>query len=405
MIEMREAWRTWVTPRPLRSRPIHRWFAFPHSFTGDLVDALIAEWRLTEHDHILDPFAGAGTTILAAKLRSIPATGYDLSPLATFVSKVKTRNYNHRRVESCARELLHRLSGTTFDVVDREYPDLVREALPNGILATFEGIDRAIASSPGSPRERDFFRLALIAIIPKYSRAVAAGGWLKWVHNCTKKTSICNAFAKQVDLMVGDLSTCPNTRANHWSASCADARSLPDEAPTYGAVITSPPYPNRHDYTRVFGVELMFAFLDWEKTRRLRYQSIHSHPESRPRRPEHDDYQPPRGLRSTLTKTRRAGLEPKIVSMLEGYFLDMHLCLRECQRVASPGAPIAFVVGNAQYAGCPLPVDTYLARIGQALGLKWEKTIAVRLRGNSAQQMGRFGRHPSRESIVVFRKA
>jgi len=405
MIEMREAWRTWVTPKLLRSRPIHRWYAFPHSFTGDLVDALIAEWELNEHDRILDPFAGAGTTILAAKLKSIPATGYDLSPLATFVSKVKTRNYNHRRIESLAQDLLHRLSRTKFSTAHRQYPDLVREALPNGILATFEGIDKAIASSPGSPREKDFFRLALIATIPKYSRAIATGGWLKWVSKRTKKTSVCNTFKEQVSLMIGDLPACPKITGNHWYASAADARSLPDEDSTYSAVITSPPYPNRHDYTRVFGVELMFGFLDWEETRKLRYQSIHSHPESRPRRPRHDDYQPPPGLVSNLKRIRKAGLEPKIVSMLEGYFLDMHLCLRECQRVTLPGAPIAFVVGNAQYSGCPLPVDTYLAGIGHALGLELERTIAVRLRGNSAQQMGRFGRNPSRESIVVFRKA
>jgi hypothetical protein len=152
-------------------------------------------------------------------------------------------------------------------------------------------------------------------------------------------------------------------------------------------------------------VELMFAFLDWEDTRKLRYQSVHSHPESRPRRPPHDDYRVPSGLASTLRRIHKAGLEPKIVSMLEGYFLDMHLCLRECQRVVTRRAPIAFVVGNAQYCGCPVPVDSYLAEIGQAVGLEWERTVAVRLRGNSAQQMGRFGRNPSRESIVVFRKA
>jgi hypothetical protein len=404
MIEMREAWRTWVTPKQLRSRPIHRWYAFPHSFTGDLVDALIAEWGLNEKDRILDSFAGAGTTILASKLKSIPATGCDLSPFAVFVSKVKTRNYSRQHLDTLAQDLLHHLSRMKFAAAGREYSDLVRRALPNGILATFEGIDKAIGSSPGSQKEKDFFRLALIAIIPKYSRAVATGGWLKWVSKRTKKTSIFHAFAEQVILMRDDLSAYPQATGNHWLARCADARALPDKDATYSAVITSPPYPNRHDYTRVFGVELMFAFLNWEDTRKLRYQSIHSHPESRPNRPPHDDYSVPSGLESTLRKIRKAGLEPKIVSMLEGYFLDMHLCLRECQRVVTRGAPIAFVVGNAQYCGCPLPVDSYLADIGQALGLEWERTIAVRLRGNSAQQMGQFGRNPSRESIVVFRK-
>lgn len=59
-----------------------------------------------------------------------------------------------------------------------------------------------------------------------------------------------------------------------WQVQIADARSLPDPKGTYTAVITSPPYPNRHDYTRVFGVELLFEFLDWERLRMLRYQSF-----------------------------------------------------------------------------------------------------------------------------------
>ncbi len=368
------------------------------------MDAFVEEWGLDETDHILDPFAGAGTTILAAKLKAVPATGYDISPFATFVSNVKARNYNQRRIRAIAENLVGRVSEKEFVTPRREYPDLVRQALPPGILATLEGIDQAIADSTYTRKEKDFFRLALIAILPKYSRAVAAGGWLKWVSKQTKRTSICRTFARQVSLMVEDLSAYPHVVGNHWVGRCADARSLPDKDSTYTAVITSPPYPNRHDYTRVFGVELMFGFLDWEQTRRVRYQSIHSHPEARPRRPSYEDYSMPRGLAATLRKIRKAGLEPKIVSMIEGYFLDMHLCLRECQRVVAPKAPIAFVVGNAQYCGQPLPVDSYLVDIGTFLGLQWEKTIAVRLRGNSAQQMGRYGRNPSRESIVVFRK-
>jgi hypothetical protein len=50
-----------------------------------------------------------------------------------------------------------------------------------------------------------------------------------------------------------------------------------------------------------------------------------------------------------------------------------------------------------------LEVDTYLARIGQALGFKVENIYVARRRGNSAQQMGKHGRVPQRESVVVFR--
>ena len=65
---------------------------------------------------------------------------------------------------------------------------------------------------------------------------------------------------------------------------------------------------------------------------------------------------------------------------------------------------MAFVVGNAQYTGQRIPVDELTAEIGEQVGLRCKKLVAVRERGNSAQQMGEFGRNPSRESVVVFEK-
>ena len=185
-----------------------------------------------------------------------------------------------------------------------------------------------------------------------------------------------------------------------WTADLADARALPDRDSTYSAVITSPPYPNRHDYTRVFGVELMFEFLDWDKNRELRYQSFHSHPEARPRRPPACDYVPPERLEGSIEHIG----EPRIRRMLRGYFLDMYLCLREIRRVTRKGGKIALVVGNARYGGKSLLVDEFTAELGERAGLACREIRAVRWRGNSAQQMGRYGRVASRESVVLFEK-
>ena len=90
--------------------------------------------------------------------------------------------------------------------------------------------------------------------------------------------------------------------------------------------------------------------------------------------------------------------------MLRGYFLDMHLSLREVERVCRRGAKIAFVVGNARYVGKAVLVDEFTAEIGERIGLVCQEIRAVRWRGNSAQQMGRYGRVASRESIVIFEK-
>jgi len=403
-IEDRHSWRRWVTPTPLKDKPIHNWYVFPHSFTRELVHGLMEEWGLGPMDRVLDPFVGAGTTLLAAKERGIPATGYDLSPLAVLVTRVKITNYDLHHLTKIWQILQQSIRSMRWNVVTKKYPELVEKALPGKLLKTFDAVARLIDNLSCSSPERDFFRLALLSILPRYSRAIATGGWLKWVKKRTKATSLPSAFTERVENMLNDLR---KTRLSHhcwWSVDQADARQLPDIEETYSAVITSPPYPNRHDYTRVFGVELMFGFLSWEQTRQLRYQSFHSHPEARPKRPSTNGYTPPKSLREVLSKVRKATRDDRVPPILQGYFLDMYLCLCEVRRVCNVGAKVALVVGNAQYGGEPILVDEITAEVGEQAGLTCEKLLVARYRGNSAQQMKRYGRNPARESIVFFRK-
>ncbi len=404
VLEKRPEWQWCVTPKPMDEKPVHRWCVFPHSFSPELVHALIDEWRLRRHDHILDPFAGAGTTILAAKEKGIPATGYDLSPLAVLVGRVKTANYSVPRLKEASRKLNIKLQPARWNGVSRAYPQLVEKALPGKLLGAFEAIKAEIDRLPYSSAERDFFRLSLLTTLPKYSRAIATGGWLKWVRKRTDLKNLPSDLKASVQAMIGDVGETSLPRRAKWHVGLCDARALPDADSTYSAVITSPPYPNRHDYTRVFGVELMFGFLDWKGTRALRYQSIHSHPESRPNRPDKNGYAQPSRLSRVAARVRKSTKDERVPLMLEGYFLDIYLCLREVARVCREGANIAIVVGNVQYGGEPVLVDELVGEIGEQAGLTFKKLIVARYRGNSAQQMGLFGRNPSRESVVVFEK-
>jgi len=402
LIQDQTKWRKWMVPKGLQDKPIHRWYIFPHSFTSDFVHALMDEWELGPDDHVLDPFAGAGTTILAAKEKGVSATGYDLSPLAVFVARAKIANYRVEQLENIWTRLVSSFNPTQWNGVSREYPELVCKALPGKLLWAFDAIDRGITNVPASKTERGFFRLALLGILPRYSRAVATGGWLKWVQKQEDVSTILSALEDRVRLMLEDVRNYQLPRRYSWCVREADARCLPDENGTYTAVITSPPYPNRHDYTRVFGVELMFGFLDWEQTRQLRYQSFHSHPEARPNRPEASGYKQPQTLARVLARIRQKLKDPRVPKMLEGYFLDMYLALREVKRVCQKKAKVAFVVGNVQYGGEQIPVDELTAEIGEHAGLVCKKLLVARYRGNSAQQMGKFGRNPSRESVVIF---
>ena len=188
----------------------------------------------------------------------------------------------------------------------------------------------------------------------------------------------------------------PSTVGDGWTTRKADARSLPERNDTYTAVITSPPYPNRHDYTRVFGVELMFDFLNGEENRSLDARAF-TRTQKRGRSG--------RQRKSTSLRPGSSGAsttwDGRIRRMLRGYFLDMYLCLREAARVCRGGAKMAFVVGNARYDGMALLVDEFTAELGERAGLACSEIRGVRWRGNSAQPRGKYGRAASRESVVM----
>lgn len=51
-----------------------------------------------------------------------------------------------------------------------------------------------------------------------------------------------------------------------------------------------------------------------------------------------------------------------------------------------------------------VPVDLVLSEMAEEVGFKVEQVIAARYKGNSSQQMGKYGRVPVRESVVIWQK-
>ena len=90
--------------------------------------------------------------------------------------------------------------------------------------------------------------------------------------------------------------------------------------------------------------------------------------------------------------------------MLEGYFEDMHLVLKEIKRLLIPHGKVAFVIGDVRYGGIMIPVGNILINIGNNIGLEFKAKITARMRGNSPQQMKKYGREPMEENILIWEK-
>ena len=190
----------------------------------------------------------------------------------------------------------------------------------------------------------------------------------------------------------------------------ADARDLSNikfpQKPT--AIITSPPYPNRYDYTRIYSLELCFNFVkNFEELKELRFSVLPSHIESKVQDNDTPNHPVIAEVVDILRQQGKSLNNPRIPDMLVGYFVDMSQVIQEWSRVLAPGAKVAMVVDNVRFSGELIPVDLILSEMAEKVGFKVEGIIVARYKGNSSQQIGKYGRIPvreSRESIVVWQK-
>src|SRR5438105_11654456 len=73
------------------SASVHRWFRLTPSFGPDLVRKMLADMETEASHTVLDPFCGAGTTVIESKMQGIRSVGFEINPLLHFVCETSTR--------------------------------------------------------------------------------------------------------------------------------------------------------------------------------------------------------------------------------------------------------------------------------------------------------------------------
>ncbi len=73
----------------LEDRAVHDWYRFVLSFPPHLVRTYLKRFNIHNHDIVLDPFCGTGTTLVECKKQGIPSIGIEAHPMSHFASEVK----------------------------------------------------------------------------------------------------------------------------------------------------------------------------------------------------------------------------------------------------------------------------------------------------------------------------
>lgn len=392
-----------VTYVPNKNLPVYNWFKYKEGFSKALVCALLELLKLQKRDIVFDPFAGCGTTLLACKEQGYPAIGIDVLPVAVYVAQVKLQDwYNLDALIDAVNKLLStpqyrpKVYLPNVKIIKLAFPLHVQEE----ILFFKEEIEKF-------PKPIcDFLMLGLISILEKVSFTSKDGQFLRLISRSIPPVK--DVLRQQLALMLSDLCQQQQSLFKAGEANVAiykgDARDdcLPKKYHAkIGAIITSPPYLNRYDYSRTYALELcVLSVSNFNDLRDIRHSLLRSHIESREHTGKNIKLPP---LNEILRSLQEKELNnERIPIMVEGYFEDMNLVIRNLKKYLKPGGKVALVVANAQFEGEMIPTDLLLSELAAQHGLVTRAIWVTRYKGNSSQQMAKYGRFPVRESIVFW---
>jgi hypothetical protein len=440
---------------PRTGEPVYRWVRYKEAYSPHLVREVLEELLPRpsgEQDPgdllVYDPMAGSGTSLMVAGERGLPALGADLMPYAAFLSStmIRWREADPAGVRQVAEEALRgytamagrdcpnvpaagwafspAVAGTLtrlLDVLDLAPAGVDRDLVRLAALSAVEQVTYAVKDGtslrrrlPGGParpgrpgqQRKEMGEADVVASVRQRVGVIAED--LEQIRSASRQVSGSGTapgddgagFPVRAPELAGARSTAPAAVVR------ADARQWRPARDSCAAVVFSPPYPNRYDYSAIYQLELALGgfVADGEDLRHVRRQLLRSHLEAPPAEEYRVTLPALREFLAAVNASRVKGDQSgRVLRMVAGFFEDMAEVLRRVAETLRPGASAGVVVATQTYLGQHLPTDLLLAELGRGAGLQVRALWVVRSKGVASQQRGHAG-SGSRETIVVLRK-
>ena len=429
-----------------RKTSTYRWFHYKEGFSSSLVTNLLTEYRLTG-GKILDPFAGSGTTLFACRDQGVDSEGIELLPVGQEIIRARilledemTGEHFQALAATGQRKDWKTVPGrhplAELNITRGAYPPHIRDAMEQYLAFCQEHTEPL----------RTVLRFVLLCVLETISYTRKDGQYLRWDYRAGRRSGekpfdkgpladFDRAIQEKIQDICRDAGRGAVPGQTAWLPGYGDAPRgkgsirlhcgscfdiLPTlEEETCTAIITSPPYCNRYDYTRIYALELALLGADELQLKALRQNLLSCTVENR-------DKDLLRIKGEWALPLRLAGQQPLLASLLDylhhqkqqgqlnnsgiprmvkNYFAELAIVVFESARLLRPDGHLFMVNDNVRYAGVSIPVDLILADLAEAMGLQVVSILVLpETKGNSSQQMKIWGRAPLRKCVYVWRK-
>lgn len=437
---------------------LHSWLKYKEGFSADLVSTLLNEMQAKPGDLVMDPFMGSGTTGLVCRMRGIDSVGFDVMPLSKISIQAKSAVMDYhldeldrliRDVEMMEVPLEFSRRTPYITITDTAYPEQTERFL--------QYITEWNETAAYSEELKNLLTLCVVNSLERISYTTKSGQYLSWDCRSCKVIAANKQRAAQGKKLLPEhyvrkvipeakdtiLSELYHVRRDiEWIQSHSDNTEpgkihfrqnsvlleLPKmESDQLKGVITSPPYCNRYDYTRTYALELVYLGLGEQQVRDLRQALMSCTVESKSKLELMREHYRSLGcmdrfeaicqvlsnnktfseiMQALRQRSDNGELNNKgIVRMVEGYFTELAFIYAELFRLCKKGSLVAFVNDNVRYGGEVIPVDFLSCELAEQFGFRVKKIYTLKQqKGNSSQQMAKYGRVALRKSVTVWEK-
>ncbi len=395
--------------------PVHRWFRYSAGFSAEWV---IQEIQQQQQAHssfrVLDPFAGSGTTLLAADSLAIESLGFESHPFVYDIAQAKLSwNIDPEEFYTTANTFVN-YAETHSQRTSRADQPLLSKCYTSDALSKLDTLRNLYVEKSV---EGSHVWQVIWLIITSILRPCSTAGTAQWQYILPnkRKAKVVDpfiAFRGRIEETVLDLYFAQN---HTWQKGShivlTDARN-----PSYTTheqfdlVITSPPYPNNYDYADATRLEMTFwgqisGWKDLQSTVRtylVRSCSQHS---------AADKLHLDEVLSETvLTPIKRdlseacqqladirltKGGKKTYHTMAAAYFRDLAYVFKVLRGLCREGALLCFVIGDSAPYGIYLSVDTWLGELAISQG--FQSFSFEKLRDRNTKWKNRKHRVPLKE--------
>jgi hypothetical protein len=411
-----------------RKLPVHRWYSFPGAFSAIWAEKVI-RWHL-EHSCIarddiavLDPFAGSGTTVLAAEHNRVRAYGIEAHPFLRRIAATKLLwDTDPEKFTGFSRKILQSRKNEPGEM--KEYSPLVHAHFGEHILSGFNSLRCAWENLEDGTPESQLVWLAITEILHHVPRQ-GTNAPQNPLHNTPRapdknpRLNPYDLFFAQSSRMQDDMTVFRRTAKKTGAIFPGDSRcdkQVPDT--TISLVLAAPPFANEFDYAGCTQLEEGFWGIRDNhgdllvKTRQgvvhACTHQVSSEAAEKERYLETLKNTPVfREIKKTadLLEEKRVQADDKTPHhvLIPAYFSDLFYVWQNLRRMCREECVIAFVISDSAPLGIHIPAEKWLGSLALASGFREYQFVTTRTRNTPWTPEKGKGPTPLREGILWVR--